>query len=138
MYLRQDDPAAKNLESAEQKTPAAGSVTKDTRAPQLVTPKKKPKGRKLLAWQQEFNAQASTYRAAIEQFVGHSKAWRIFHTDYRRPHRTYRDAFDAARELFFFAITCGLNSLPSHHIVASRFPQDVRFPQNCHFSTKKN
>ena len=71
----------------------------------LVTPKKKPKGGKLLAWQKEFNAQVSSCRAAVERLVAHFKAWKIFHTGYRRPYRTYRDAFDAARGLFFFAIT---------------------------------
>src|SRR5579859_1043256 len=73
----------------------------------LVTPKKKPKGGELLAWQKEFNAQVSSYRAAVERLVAHFKGWRIFHTDYRRPFRTYRDAFDAARGLFFFSITWG-------------------------------
>jgi hypothetical protein len=73
----------------------------------LVTPKKKPKGGELLNWQKEFNAQVSSYRAAIERLVAHFKGWRIFHTDYRRPYRTYRDAFDAARGLFFFSITWG-------------------------------
>jgi hypothetical protein len=73
----------------------------------LVTPIKKPKGGSLLDWQKEFNAQVSSYRAAVERLVAHFKAWRIFHTDYRRPYRTYRDAFDAARGLFFFSITWG-------------------------------
>ena len=31
-------------------------------------------------------------------------------TDYRRPYRTYLDAFDAARGLFFFSITWVLNN----------------------------
>jgi DDE superfamily endonuclease/Helix-turn-helix of DDE superfamily endonuclease len=73
----------------------------------LVTPKKKPKGGELLDWQKEFNAQVSSYRAAVERLVAHFKNWKIFHTDYRRPYRTYRDAFDAARGLFFFSITWG-------------------------------
>jgi DDE superfamily endonuclease/Helix-turn-helix of DDE superfamily endonuclease len=73
----------------------------------LVTPKKKPRGGKLLAWQKEFNARVSSYRAAVERLVAHFKGWRIFNTDYRRPYRTYCDAFDAARGLFFFAITWG-------------------------------
>ena len=79
----------------------------------MVTPKKKPKGGKLLAWQKELNAQVSSYRAAVERLVAHFKGWRIFHTDYRRPYRTYHDAFDAARGLFFFAITRVLNNLHS-------------------------
>jgi hypothetical protein len=73
----------------------------------LVTPVKKPKGGKLLDWQKEFNAQVSSYRAAVERLVAHFKSWRIFHSDYRRPYETYSDAFDAARGLFFFSITWG-------------------------------
>ena len=32
---------------------------------------------------------------------------RIFHTNYRRSYRTYCDAYDAARGLFFFSLTWG-------------------------------
>lgn len=73
----------------------------------MVTPKKKPRGGELTVSDAEYNAQVSSLRAPVEQVVGHFKAWRIFHTDYRRPYRTYRDAFDAAKGLFFFSITWG-------------------------------
>ena len=73
----------------------------------LVTPKKKPEGGELLDWQKEFNARVSSNRAAVERLIAHFKGWRIFHSDYRRPYRTYHDAFDAARGLFFFSITWG-------------------------------
>jgi hypothetical protein len=52
------------------------------------------------------NAEISSLRAPVERLVAHFKSWRIFHTDYRRPYDTYRDAFDAARG-FFFSITWG-------------------------------
>jgi hypothetical protein len=42
---------------------------------------------------------------AGERLVAHFKNWKIFHADYCRPHRTYFNAFDAARGLFFFSIT---------------------------------
>lgn len=73
----------------------------------LVTPKKKPKGGELTMSDKEYNSQVSSFRAPIERLVGHFKNWKIFHTDYRRPYATYRDAFDAARGLFFFSITWG-------------------------------
>lgn len=73
----------------------------------LVTPKKKPKGGELTTSDKEYNSQVSSFRAPIERLVGHFKNWKIFHTDYRRPYTTYRDAFDAARGLFFFSITWG-------------------------------
>jgi hypothetical protein len=98
----EDSGIAKMVESS-----GGGFGDKGYQGTGLVTPKKKPKGGKLLAWQKEFNAQVSSYRAAVERLVAHFKGWRIFHTDYRRPYRTYRDAFDAARGLFFFSITWG-------------------------------
>lgn len=71
----------------------------------LVTPRKKPKGGELSRRDKECNAAISALRAPIERLVAHFKSWRIFHTDYRRPHHTYREAFDAGRGLFFFSIT---------------------------------
>ncbi|SOE06098.1 hypothetical protein SAMN06295924_1361, partial [Rathayibacter rathayi NCPPB 2980 = VKM Ac-1601] len=38
----------------------------------------------------------------IERTIASIKTWRIFHTDYRRPLRTFRDAFNAVRGLIFF------------------------------------
>lgn len=70
----------------------------------MITPKKKPKGGKLTESDKEYNAQVSSLRAPVERFVAHFKSWRIFHTDYRRPYETYRDAYDAARGLYFFSI----------------------------------
>lgn len=71
----------------------------------MVTPRKKPPHGKLVAWEKQFNADISSLRAPVEMLVAHFKSWRIFHTDYRRPSRTYRDAYDAARGLFFFSVT---------------------------------
>ena len=73
----------------------------------LVTPRKKPKGGELSKRDKECNAEISALRAPIERVIAHFKSWRIFHTDYRRNYATYREAFDAARGLFFFSITWG-------------------------------
>ena len=73
----------------------------------LVTPKKKPEGGELTASDKEYNSQISSLRATVGRLVAHFKNWKIFHADYRRPYRTYFDAFDAARGLFFFSITWG-------------------------------
>lgn len=73
----------------------------------LATPRKKPKGGELSKRDKESNAVISALRAPVERLVAHFKSWRIFHTDYRRPHRTYREAYDAGRGLFFFSITWG-------------------------------
>jgi hypothetical protein len=71
----------------------------------LVTPRKKPKGGELGNRDKENNAAISALRAPVERLVAHFKSWRIFHADYRRPHHTYREAYDAGRGLFFFSVT---------------------------------
>lgn len=73
----------------------------------VVTPRKTPPGGELSIGDKKNNAVISALRAPIERLIAHFKSWRIFHTDYRRPYRTYRDAYDAGRGLFFFSITWG-------------------------------
>jgi len=73
----------------------------------IVTPRKTPPGGQLSKGDKANNAVISALRAPVERLVAHFKSWRIFHTDYRRPYCTYRDAYDAARGLFFFSITWG-------------------------------
>jgi hypothetical protein len=73
----------------------------------MVTPRKKPPGGELSTGDKKNNAVISGLRAPVERLVAHFKSWRVFHTDYRRPHHTYRDSYDAARALFFFSITWG-------------------------------
>jgi transposase len=73
----------------------------------MATPRKTPPKGKLSENDKKCNAEISSLRAAVERLVAHFKSWRIFHTDYRRPHHTYRDAYDATRGLFFFSITWG-------------------------------
>jgi len=70
----------------------------------VATPRKKPRGGELSKRDKECNAEISALRAPIERVIAHFKSWRIFHTDYRRPYSTYRDAYDAARGLFFLLI----------------------------------
>jgi hypothetical protein len=73
-----------------------------------AVPKKTPPGGKLSTNDKKCNAEISALRAPIERVVAHFKSWRIFHTDYRRPHHTYRDAYDATRGLFFFVLRWGI------------------------------
>jgi hypothetical protein len=82
----------------------AGIGDKGYQGADLHTPTKKPRHRKLSKGEKAANAALSALRAPIERVVAHFKNWRILHTDYRRPYATYRDAFDAARALFFFSI----------------------------------
>jgi len=73
----------------------------------VVSPRKTPPGGELSKGDKANNAVISKLRSPIERLIAHFKSWRIFHVDYRRPYRTYRDAYDAARGLFFFSITWG-------------------------------
>jgi len=73
----------------------------------VVTPRKTPRGGELSKGDKANNAVISGLRAPVERLIAHFKSWRIFHTDYRRPYCTYRDAFDATRALFFFSISWG-------------------------------
>jgi hypothetical protein len=67
-----------------------------------ITPIKKPKHRKLLDWEKKFNSDVSRLRAPVERVIAHLKSWRILHTDYRRPLRTYVTSYRAAIGLYFF------------------------------------
>jgi transposase len=71
-----------------------------------ITPIKKTRSRELLQWEKEFNADVSRLRAPVERAIAHIKSWRILHTDYRRPLRTYLTSFRAAIGLYFFKLAC--------------------------------
>jgi hypothetical protein len=73
----------------------------------VATPRKKPRGGELSLRDKEENKHVSSLRAPVERLVSHFKSWRIFYSDYRRPYHTHRQAYDAARGLFFFSITEG-------------------------------
>jgi hypothetical protein len=52
----------------------------------------------------EFNVQVNKLRAPVERAIAHLKSWRILHTDYRRPLRTYVMSYRAAVGLYFFKL----------------------------------
>ena len=68
----------------------------------IVTPVRKPKGRKLKKSEHDYNNQISSLRAPVERAVAHLKTWRILFTDYRRPLKTFSSSFRAAIGLYFF------------------------------------
>ncbi len=59
----------------------------------MVTPRKTPPGGELSTGDKKNNAVISGLRTPVERLIAHFKSWRIFLTDYRRPYRTYRDAY---------------------------------------------
>ena len=88
----------------------------------FITPFKKPQGGELLDWQKEFNAQVNRLRAPVERAIAHLKSWRILHTDYRRPLRTYATSYQAAVGLYFFKLNFRISFL------VHMFPADGRRP----------
>ena len=68
----------------------------------MITPFKKPAGGELLNWQKEFNTQVNKIRWVIEQVISHFKNWRIMHTDYRRPIKTFATTISAVVGLHFY------------------------------------
>ena len=51
--------------------------------------------------------QVNKLRATVERAIAHLKSWRILHTDYRRPLRTYITSYRAAVGLYFFKLNFG-------------------------------
>lgn len=72
----------------------------------MLTPIKKPAHRALLDWEKEFNTQINKVRYVIEQVIANFKTWRILHTDYRRPLKTFQETISAVVALHFYKITC--------------------------------
>jgi hypothetical protein len=115
VYISDPLPGNTHDKTAFDETPTAEIVQKSSggigdkgyQGTSLITPRKKPKGGALSKRDKESNAEISALRAPIERLVAHFKNWRILHTDYRRPYATYRDAYDAARGLFFFSTAWG-------------------------------
>ena len=71
----------------------------------ITTPIRKPKFRKLLEWEKEWNRQVSSYRAPVERAIADLKAWRVLFTDYRRPVATFETSYYAATGLYFFKVS---------------------------------
>jgi len=80
-------------------------VTRDMWGTGLATPKKKTTGGELSTRDKDCNKEVNGLRSVVERAISHVKAWRIFHTDYRRPLHTFAQAFRTARALYFFSTT---------------------------------
>ncbi len=51
--------------------------------------------------EKDFNRQVNKIRYQIERTITNLKTWRILHTDYRRPYRTFSDTIAAIIGLEF-------------------------------------
>ena len=71
----------------------------------MITPHKKPPNGELSEAAEEANKSISRIRQVVEQTIAHIKAWRILHTDYRRPLHTFEQTITAALSLHVFKTT---------------------------------
>ena len=71
----------------------------------MITPFRKPAHRDLLDWEKQFNTQINKIRYVIERTIANFKTWRITHTDYRRPLKTFAETISTVIALHFFRIT---------------------------------
>ena len=71
----------------------------------MITPHKKPPNGELSEAAEEENKSISRIRQVVEQTIAHIKAWRILHTDYRRPLHTFEQTITAALSLHVFKNT---------------------------------
>nr|WP_253274901.1 transposase family protein [Actinomyces sp. oral taxon 414] len=71
----------------------------------MITPHKKPPNGELSEAAEEANKSISRIRQVVEQTIAHIKAWRILHTDYRRPLHTFEQTITAALSLYVFKTT---------------------------------
>ncbi len=72
----------------------------------MITPIKRRDKQELLPWQKEFNTAVNKIRYLIERTIAHLKTWRILHTDYRRPLRTFTATISTVIALHFYKISC--------------------------------
>jgi hypothetical protein len=71
----------------------------------MITPIRKPAHRELLDWEKEFNAAVNRVRYVIERAIADFKTWRIMHTDYRRPLRTFGQTISVVIGLYFYRMS---------------------------------
>ena len=71
----------------------------------MITPVRKPPGGELHESQKQFNTQVNSIRYQIERAIANLKTWRILHTDYRRPLRTFPETISTVIALEFYRLT---------------------------------
>ena len=71
----------------------------------MITPHKKPPNGELSETAKEADKSINRIRQVVERTIAHIKAWRILHTDYRRPLHTFEQTITAALSLYVFKTT---------------------------------
>ena len=68
----------------------------------MITPIRRPPGGQLHESHKQFNTQVNSIRYQIERTIANLKTWRILHTDYRRPLRTFTETISTVIALEFY------------------------------------
>lgn len=68
----------------------------------MTTPMRKPRGASFYDSDKEYNSAVNSIRSVIERVIANLKAWRVLHTDYRRPFITFATTISAVLGLEFF------------------------------------
>ena len=67
----------------------------------MITPVKKPAHGELTDTDRRNNTTINRVRHLIERVIANLKAWRVLHTDYRRPYNTFETTIQAVTGLIF-------------------------------------
>jgi hypothetical protein len=70
---------------------------------EMITPLRKPYREEFQDWQLEYNKTVAKIRWVNEQAIANFKTWRIMHTDYRRPVKTFPETISAVIGLHFYS-----------------------------------
>lgn len=70
----------------------------------MITPIRKQPGGELDESQKEFNTQVNSIRYQVERTIANLKTWRILHTDYRRPLKTFSETISTIIALEFYRL----------------------------------
>jgi len=70
-----------------------------------LTPRRKPQNAELNTADLAFNEEVGRLRAPVERAIANLKVWRVLHTDYRRPLKTFLETFQAVIGLYFLQRT---------------------------------
>jgi hypothetical protein len=69
----------------------------------MIAPIRKPRFAEFEPWEKEYNKSIAKVRWVVEQAIANFKTWRIMHTDYRRPVKTFPETISAVTALHFYA-----------------------------------
>ena len=83
-------------------TPSSWLADKGYVGSGMITPIRKPSHRDLLDWERKYNTAVNRIRYVVERAIANFKTWRIMHSDYRRPLRTFSQTISIVVGLYFY------------------------------------